>query len=302
MEFSDYFEQQGQTKIYINCPQCIKRRLDKPFNERADTGMHLLLDSRRNFFYCFRCGVQGKLEDFDSPASAALKIEQFELSTIKSRLNHLRTDRVHFKGFRINDIGDPIQLNSEAYNYLFNRRIPGKLIQHYGLLQGTGLYRNRIIFPEYTLDKSRIRYFTARAINRAQPKYLNPAVPKSDIVYNINNINGETCILCEGCISAISAGRNGIAVFGKKVSFQQYSNISLKFKRVLICLDPDVDLKTKKEIRNNFLIHGCESGIIENLSGDPNDVSEDEFVQAIGKTIVYKPNDINNIKLQKNIF
>lgn len=300
MEFSDHFEKLGQTKIYINCPYCVKRKLDKEFNERADKGQHMLLDSQRNFYYCFRCNVQGKLEDLDSPASVALQVEQFELSTLKSRLKNLKINQVHFKGYRISEIGKPIVTDSEAYNYLIKRRIPGKLIQHYGLLEGLGLYKNRIIIPEYNLKRDRIRYFTARAFNKATPKYLNPPVPKSNIVYNINNVETDHCILCEGCISAISAGRSGIAVYGKKVSFQQYSSISLKFKRVYICLDPDVDLKVRKDIRNNFLMHGCESGIVENLSGDPNDVSESDFLQALENTKIYSPLQLSLVQLQKN--
>ena len=284
--------QSSSNKTYICCPYCVSRRLDKEFKERADTNFHLMLDVKRNFYYCFRCGVQGKLQDLDSMIGLKLQTEQYQLETIKDRLSNLKIKSVkNFLGFDPSDIGLEINRYSEAFEYLRSRGITEDLIKDYGLLMGKGKFLNRIILPEY--NNSRIIYFTARSYKEVYPKYINPPIPKSEIVYNINNVVSDFCILTEGCFSAIAAGKSGIAVLGKKISFSQYSKISLKFKTVFVCLDPDVDKATKEKVRNNFLLSGCNSGIIEGLNGDPNEVSKEVFNEAFLNTKIYKPEQLS---------
>ena len=300
MKLDFEFEKTSSNRVYINCPYCISRRTDKEIAEREDTKFHLMIDVKRDFYYCFRCSAQGKLDDINSSLGMKLKTEQYELPTIKERLKSLGVIMVKsFQGFSPQDIGLPISIHSEAYSYLKSRSISQDLIDYYGLLMGKGIYFNRVIIPEY--KDSRIVYFTARAYKDVFPKYINPPIPKSDIVYNINKVTTDHCILTEGCFSAIAAGKSGIAVLGKKISFSQYAKISLKFRTVYVCLDPDVSRKAKESIRNNFLENGVNSGVIEGLRGDPNEVTREEFQSALEATKIYKPEQLPLLKL-KNYF
>jgi len=278
-------------KVYTCCPYCQYRKTEKPFEERADTQNHLLVNIFKNFYYCFRCGVQGELKDLDSLIDLHLDIDRYDLTNIKNRLSKLSFPEFRKPiVFEQSEIGDPIVRGSDAFEYLCSRNITEDQINHYKLLSGKNNLKERIVIPEY--KNSSIIYFTARSYRHAIPKYVNAAVPKTDIVYNINNVTTDHCILCEGCFSAIAAGESGIAVLGKKLSFSQYQQISYRFKTVLVCLDPDVSIKDRERVRNTFLRYGCNAGVVVGLDGDPNEVSPEIFKSACEKSQVFKPEQL----------
>lgn len=284
-------------KLYVCCPYCQYRKTDKPFEERADTKNHLMVNLFKNFYYCFRCGAHGKLRDLDSLIDLHLDIDRYDLNNIRSRLSRL--DYPEFKKPRIfykDEIGEEIKPNSEAFEYLQSRNISEFQIQHYRLLSGKNVLKNRIVTPEF--KNSNIVYFTARSYAQVEPKYLNADVSKSDIVYNIGNVDTEHCVLCEGCFSAIAAGLSGVAVLGKKLSYSQYNQIAYRFKTVLVCFDPDVSIKERERVRNTFLQYGCRAGVVTGLDGDPNEVSGEDLAIAYANTKVYAPEQLPQLMMK----
>ena len=104
---------------------------------------------------------------------------------------------------------------SGAKSYLKKRRIEKKDILYWKIgYCPIGEYAHRLIIPSFDL-KGNINYFIARSYNGNWKKYLNPEVPKNEIIFNELCINfKKPLVLVEGAFDAIVAGQNSIPILG----------------------------------------------------------------------------------------
>jgi DNA primase len=145
-----------------------------------------------------------------------------------------------------------------AYEYMTGRGFTEAEIEKYNIKVGREFndyhsgrvirkWSGRVLFPFMTPDNI-MEYVIGRSINGKDPKYVNQRKDKSGIVYNLYNVTGNKCILCEGVISALAAQRvsgiPSIAVLGKYMTDTQIYKIRQKADEIIYSFDGDVDFKT----------------------------------------------------------
>ena len=127
-----------------------------------------------------------------------------------------------------------------AYTYLIGRGLSAQDIEYYDI----GIANRRIVFPDYG-DDGTLRYWVSRVYEGHQGmKYFNaPGVQRSNQLYNLGRFRQEgftKVVITEGPISAIVAGRNAVATYGKQVTERQIRKLKLLgSKSYYIALDPD---------------------------------------------------------------
>jgi DNA primase len=122
-----------------------------------------------------------------------------------------------------------------------------------------GEYKGRIIVPSFD-EQGGLNYFIARTYANDFPKYKNPKVSKSEIIFNELIINfNRPVIIVEGAFDAMRAGENAVPILGSTIKSDH-----LLFKRIVenktpvyIALDEDAKKKEKKIIEL-FLNYGVD--------------------------------------------
>lgn len=102
-----------------------------------------------------------------------------------------------------------------------------------------GRYRERIIIPSFD-NNGRVNYFVARAIFDTNPmKYLNPAIEKNVIMFEIFlNFNMDITIV-EGVFDAMKVRYNATPILGKDIQDSLMEKLIEHKPAVNIYLDPD---------------------------------------------------------------
>lgn len=234
----------GNDLIY-RCPRC-----------EGDTGSgHLYVNYQKNKFHCFKCGFKGssvvslvtelgyKLEiDYEKLSSDTSKElddiinGELELSRSKRVVDYSRDLRRLTSYYRLHTKS----LSNPAKNYLRNRGISDYFMEKYQLLEGVNNfgktfnlfnqvvegrdYSNRIMIPSLRRDGTISFYVGRDYTGMKKNKYLNPPQTlaySSEDVWNLDTVESRSVIICEGVMTAITAGglkRNAVATYGKSIS------------------------------------------------------------------------------------
>lgn len=154
-------------------------------------------------------------------------------------------DTKYFKPL-INSEGE---IFKNALDYCLRRKIPREVFNKF-YVSTDGKYRNRLIIPFYTKDKT-INFFQARDLIGNTPKYLNRKINKENILYNIDFVNKEKEIISvEGPIDSMFI-ENSIATMG--VSFSKEIKKYLETMNVVYLFDND---KAGRKASKEFLKKG----------------------------------------------
>lgn len=219
----------GGKELSFNCPFCVKRGEPSPDTKRR-LQVHIAKDSRFGLAYCFRCQFKSFLST----------------STSKSGRKHVHV----WFGSDAPDPQQPIEEELKlptgcvplvpemsAYEYVIGRGITSDDINYYDLKY----FRGRVVFPDY-LD-GKLVYWVGRSTTGREPKYKNCRAPRADKLYNLGRflrLNHRTLVVVEGPISAISAGRDAVATYGKGFSDEQVRLMrNMRLERIFVALDPD---------------------------------------------------------------
>lgn len=293
---------QNSNEYGFNCPYCIDRK------GTPDIHGHLYVDVKNLVYFCFRCGAKGYLSEKEyikpSPTDDEL-IESFK---------DIFKDQSKYK-YKVS-LNQKIPMlkpyvGSEGYKYLINRGITQELIDFYNIREGTsGFFKDRIIIPNKVYDdydkfESWTDMMVARYIKKSPkdengkdiiPKYLNQrGSNRRKTVFNLFRIPMYSdIIITEGCFSAISAGSNAVATYGKYVTDIQLRKILNKQpKRIYVSLDPDAD-KDAIELCNRILKFGnFKVYKVDMPKGeDPNSLGHEKYMYYLYKAIPYN-NKIN---------
>lgn len=300
-KFGTDFVGRVRDEILYICPYC-EDRVGSP-----DGHGHLYVNNKNLLYFCQRCGAKGfvgksnQYFEFDPVPSDQ---EMFGLlESVVGDSYKLTTDKL----FRI-----PMGLvnpNSKCGRYLLNRGITESIIKYYSIRQGEGKRKDRVFVPNkiYHHESDELIYedtdmYVARYCDdiplnsrgkAAFPKYLNPpGADKNKIVFNLHRIDkGTPIIICEGVFSAISAGRNAVAIYGKTISQTQLSLIlSNEPSRIYVCLDPDA---RKEAIALCYKLTKVASvpiyDIVMPTGHDPNSLGHNEFMEILVKTRQFDP-------------
>ena len=189
------------------------------------------------------------------------------------------------------------ELPSHARKYIEKRKFdPDELIEKYGLRWGgiVGDFAYRIIIPVYDATGKMVSY-QGRFIGKdcaEIPRYKNLSLEKSlvdpkSILFNENNVVGDTVYVCEGFFNVVRFGQNAVASLGTSFTESQVQALS-KYKRCVILFDSEdaAQKKAKKLGVRVSSMGGAKVEVIDLELGD-RDIAEctDEEIKEFRRII-----------------
>lgn len=163
------------------------------------------------------------VEDFDAEINTLFQPSE------KNELDHVPTYMQDFAA-----LGHDPHIDDRVRRFLTPRGFTMQDAKQWGLAYAwRGKFAGRLIIPVY--EHGELVYFQARAMFGENPKYLNPRVPRGEVLFNAEiaqatlrcNKPGSppTLFITEGAFNAMSAGSNSVAIFGKVMSPVQEARI-----------------------------------------------------------------------------
>lgn len=246
-----------EPELRFHCPKC-------PLKKKSeDRSGHLHVNADVEKFVCFRCGWKGPLVallNFLNVSVEAQIRDWAEIARGMSIFSETKPEEIPYDNTEELEYPCPVAhplMVPAAWNYLTNPKDEGgrgltmEQINHYQIaaaLDGHILpgpnekYKGRIFVP--TLHDGKVVFWVARSYTRREPKYLNPEdVKKKHYIFGLDQVKKIGCqwvIITEGVFSAIAAGVNAVATFGKEVSLEQRVMLmDAGFQRYYIALDAD---------------------------------------------------------------
>lgn len=265
--------------IIYRCPQC----------EGDSSSGHLYVNYDKGYYHCFKCNLSGKrIEgllkvlhiDIDFDYSKIYDDQVSELDSIISL-----KDSKEIEDTEILEYSTDLQvltsyyylhstsLSDKAFQYLIHRGLSPQLISKLEMREGLNRfgekfnikgydllgrdYSGRIMIPSLRRDGLISFYLGRDYLGRDNlAKYINPPkelVASSEDVWNLDMVESESVIICEGVMTAIAASPyklNSVATYGKsiatvssndrlKVTSQGEKLLARKFKNYIICYDAD---------------------------------------------------------------
>jgi len=234
----------------FKCPSC---------NKQSGNKKKLVIRLDNDHFHCWVCDFRGRsiqsiLKKF-FPQSLAqyhhdILGKKFDKSIITSDTSPI--DVKIPKGFtllsqQLQGIDPDVQA---VISYARSRGISEKEMWYFKLgTCTTGRFRRRLIIPSFDEEGS-LNYYVARAIDATQTrKYLNPSVPKKDIIFNEINIRwNQEITLVEGPMDLVKSNYNSTCLLGSSLteSYILFKKIIKNQTPVLLALDSDVKIKSHK--------------------------------------------------------
>ena len=251
---------------------------------------------------CFACGLHNLKETLSKILSVPKKdiddvIEQYKTRTIiLNKLNDKKTTAV--KNLVLpTDTFTPIErkyLKSRNFN-------PSYLHKKYNVVGGgiVGDWKYRIIIP--VIINGKIVSWTGRSILEKSkldelkiPRYKNLEIKKSVInpkecLFNLDNSKNKTVVLTEGPFDVMRLGDDFICSFGTSLTQSQIKEIRLRYDKVFIMFDNEVEAQQKARNYGQMLSSvGVDVEIVDAYSDfNKNDGGElnDEEVKIIRKEL-----------------
>jgi len=183
----------------------------------------------------------------------------------------------------------------EAKDYLVRRRYDFlTLRKKYGILwsENFGRGKFRIIFPVF--ENNKIVNWVGRDItgNKSIMPYMFEKnevalVPRNELIYNLDNVKNEKCVLFEGLFNVLRFGNNSLALLSQQFTKQQIVKLKNKgIKKFYICFDNEEKAQEKAKLLEGYLTWADEINYID-LPENVNDFDEldDESVNYIKRMI-----------------
>jgi len=217
----------GGTELAFNCPFCTSRGESTPDTKRR-LQIHIAVDNKYGLAWCFRCQFKAYLNTKNSSPSGRRCL----LFTGGDDAPPVDPDVL-----QLPQGTSPLVSGMHAYEYVKKRGITDDDIDYYDL----SYWRGRVIFPDYL--NGELVYWVGRSTDGREPKYKNCKAARTDKIYNLGRFieaGFKSLVIVEGPVSAISAGRDAVATYGKGFSDDQVEILkSLPLNRIFIALDPD---------------------------------------------------------------
>lgn len=238
-----------------NCPWCIQN--GEPTSDTKQR-LHICVEvgPKLGKYHCFRCGYKGRVSKTAEPDLNILKSKDSFLRSID--LDNAKNFTLKRKvkacaGVALPVDYKPLTKGYFAYEYLMSRGLTQEDIDYYQIGVGAG----RVIFPDYDKD-GKLEYWVGRAYDGSNPKYYNcevdDAVSRVSLIYNLGRFlrtGSRSLTVCEGPISAIAAGKDAVATYGKGFSPEQVARLNaLDLGKVYVAFDPDAKKRAIKLAEN----------------------------------------------------
>lgn len=240
-------------EIRFNCPQCDRA------GKTPDTKGHLYINTRKEVYFCQRCEWKGSVKWLFQHLGIRTT------PTVQSWADTIRRLRL-ITGEDYREAYDPAEeieypcgtiepeLGYRAYTYLTaskDREVNGlacrglhpTVIDEYRIRIGASgtFWEQRIFVPTWWDDL--LTFWVARDLTGTHPvKYLNPyGRSRRYHVFNLDKaLQYRDVVITEGVFSAIAAGPNAVASFGKYVTAEQLIQLAeAGFETYYVALDGD---------------------------------------------------------------
>lgn len=295
--FGHPFKDNGVDELTYYCPMCLER------HGSPDTKGKLSVNTKSLLFHCFRCGYSGKLSsnknDYNSNKIYQEDLEK-DTDELIGNINEALDDDTH--KFKLTIPIEKVTTNEEATKYLLDRGFTYEQMEYYDMRIGNRFKEfGRIIIPNQVDKLVYTDFYSARTYIGQTPKYHNPKIKKSNIVFNLHRIQeGSPIIIVEGALTAIAAGKRAVATLGKTIDPRQAALIAEK-KPSVVYLNYDFGAE-------EFSHKACETlhkvlpntPIYEVLMKDDRDAADlthEEYAECIANAKLYDPlqNSLENL-------
>jgi len=209
-------------------------------------------------YKCYRCGESNnvyvlcsKLYDISyKEAKKFLDDKSFNPDNIKESIKkpHFNNEEKNIntqldidikkETYDIND--DPSTMVGKRFINKLKDFITRRKIKEKCFVAHDGRYKSRIIIP--VINDNNLEYFQGRTLyDSIDPKYLNPYVEKTSIIYHKNVINDNKDIfITEGLIDAMSVGNQCTSTLGADLSDDKLDILlNMTKKSIIYCADND---------------------------------------------------------------
>jgi hypothetical protein len=264
-------------------------RFQSPFQSRfndplsEDTKKHLYVNVKKGMFICFKSGVSGSLSYLFNVLGADLE-KVLPVYTgwadLKDRFRNLDKlpEPFQIPKAEMPEWAQDVQAGSEVHRYLRGRGVQDTDIGFYGIQEGTGEYSGWLVVPNVDKDGT-CEYWVSR--NTRKKAYLNPTVDRRYHVGFLDNALAYSpghVVVCEGVFSAIAAGRDAVASYGKFVTNAQLQRMwDAGVRKVTLALDGDAWEETVDTATRGLRI-GMSVRVVPMPSNqDPDDLGRETF-------------------------
>ena len=219
------------------CPYCINVK------GTPDKSGHLYVNIKTRKFSCKRCGTEGRISNSNSNYSQE---KDQSVEDIINMIKSIGGDDSELTSTQYTIPLCKVTSMKSAYEYMRNRGFTDEDIDYYDVRVGGIFNKNlfgRIVVPNVVYDRVYTDMYVARTYIDSGKRYMNPFGRNSSLaVFNLHRIpdNPDRLIICEGTITAMAAGHDAVALYGKHCSKTQLRKILAKnAKEIVVNLDPD---------------------------------------------------------------
>lgn len=286
---------EGSSEFIFRCPFCAEE------HGSEDTKGHLYVNPDKAKWICFRCSSRGTLERLFERIGLDPLTEPdpiFSVDELAKALEAFQVTKEQEVPRLVLPCEDPrpVVPGTDAFRWLhYVRGYEYEQIDPYHLQWGRHRFtradgtvspeENRIYFPVYDLTGSKMVYWVGRkylSSSEKSPKYVNPPVAKTS-VFNLHRAyKADWVILCEGVLSAMAAGPQGVALLGKTPTPAQIRLlVSLGLQEYVVSLDGDAR-KEAYTLCQTLLGHGCHVSMVDLPDGsDPDSLPRESYQQLL---------------------
>lgn len=276
----------GKDEVIYYCPECINRR------GRPDTKGKLYVNTKSYKYICFLCGYSGKIGHVKTNNDKVYDSDrELEVESLIHDINEVNNGKDKFS------LKIPIEKvfeSDSAVKYLKDRGFTEDQMEYYDMRIGNlNQEFGRIIIPNQVKKIVYTDFYSARTFIDQIPKYHNPGIEKSGVVFNLHRIKeGEPIIVVEGALTAVAAGYHAVATLGKTMTRTQASLILSKHPSI-IYVNYDYDAES-------YLVEACKllRSIDKNVKimqvfmkdeRDAADLSHEEYAKCLSEAVEYNP-------------
>ncbi len=298
--FGDY-RVTGSEFLFL-CPRCKHHKLKLSINISKDC------------FKCWVCSYSGigirrivqRHGGYEDRKAWAEFDSRFDISEFEKLLEEVEEEKEQTLKLptEFKSLATPVKSHASirVRNYLHRRGLTDIDIVNWKIgYCGTGQYEERIIIPSFNKD-GYVNFFVARSYEDHWKKYMNPKVPRNNIVFNELFLDFATdLVIVEGAFDAIKAGLNSVPLLGSTLSNKSklLKEIVRNDTPVYLALDSDAERKSI-DIIKELLKYGLEVHKIDTRGySDVGEMSKETFQKKKQEALLINSDNFLSYQLSR---
>lgn len=170
--------------------------------------------------------------------------------------------------------------------YLEERGLTQRDLWYYRIgVSDSPQWSRRAIVPSFDSNGS-LNYFVGRAIDsRRRPKYDNPDVKKTAIIFNELNVDWtKKLVLCEGVFDMFKCGENVVPLLGSDINEESalFNAILVNETEIALALDSDMWETKTLTVARKLSEYNVNVSIVDTRPfSDPGNATKEQFAAAL---------------------